>query len=268
MTSSLPILIIIPHGGRRVPEELEGYVALSEFDLFYQSDSCANDIFSFNNRVAASIDTHISRFFVDMDRSYREIPPGAADGIIKKTDLQGRDVFRKDQFPDHIALSNILKRYYYPFHDTVEKIISSGEIELIIECHTMMPIAPPSAPDAGEPRPVVFLENLVEEKGKTMRTCPDTVLEALQANLKKSFSGENSTVTEKCIISSKPGCGLIMKKYGKGNIPFLKLSLSKALFLNDVYFSYDYLRVDELRLLDIQKKIWQAVEKTYSRELI
>jgi N-formylglutamate amidohydrolase len=268
MASRYPILIIIPHGGRRVPEELEGCTAMSEFDLFYQSDCCANDLFSFNEKIAATVDTRISRFFVDMDRSYRDLPPGARDGIIKKTDLNGRDVFRKDVFPDHIALSNILKRYYYPFHEAIEKIIASGEIRLIVECHTMMPIGPAASPDAGRPRPLFLLENTIEEKDDTMPTCPLALLNSLEADLLKAFAGEDYTVAEKCAIASSPGQGLIMNRYGRGSIPFFRLSMSRALFINDVYFSYDYLKVDELRIADLKKKLWLALAKTYDRAVI
>ncbi len=267
MSSKIPLLAIIPHGGKRVPEELEGLVALSEFDLFYQADTCANEIFSFDERAAAKIDTHVSRFFVDMDRSYRDLAPGRGDGVMKKSDLYGKGVFRENTFPDHIAVANILKRYYYPFHETIEKIVTSGEVGLIVECHTMMPIAPPSAPDAGEPRPLILLENLVEtEGGVAEETCTGRLIREVQAQMRKAFAGEEDTVTDKCIVSEKPGAGHIMKKYGLGGIPFFRISLSKALFLNDVYFSYDYLKVDELRLLDIGRRIMAGIEKAWEKE--
>ncbi|TFH42908.1 MAG: hypothetical protein E4G96_02420, partial [Chrysiogenales bacterium] len=112
----LPILVIIPHGGYTIPEELSGYEAVGTFDLFIQSDSCANEIFSFGDRVTGTVDTGISRLFVDLDRPYTALRPGQ-DGVIKRTALDGKSVFIEDQFPDEIAIANILQRYYLPFHE-------------------------------------------------------------------------------------------------------------------------------------------------------
>jgi len=43
----------------------------------------------------------------------------------------------------------------------------------------------------------------------------------------------------------------------------VKLSFSKSLFLNEKYFSYEFMRVDELRIKDLREKIWDAVEYTF-----
>ncbi|HOT44400.1 MAG TPA: N-formylglutamate amidohydrolase [Spirochaetota bacterium] len=262
--SHLPILIIIPHGGCKVPEEFAGYEAVSKFDLLIQSDTCANDLFSFGDRVAGTIDADISRLFVDLDRQYTSVPP-AIDGVLKKTTLYGKPVFRDNLFPDEIAISNVLRRYWVPFHDAVKKIIDTANLKLIIECHTMLAVGPTVSRDPGKPRPIILLENIINRDGDAVATCSPELTANLLEHLKKAFAGVDDTVVEKFAIAAEPSPGFIHRQYGTGPIPMVRLSLSRALYLNDKYFSYDYMRVDELRIRHLGDLLWSAIEKFYNR---
>ncbi len=264
--STLPILVIIPHGGLAVPEELAGYEAVSRFDLFMQSDTCANDIFSFGDLVAGTVDTETSRLFVDLDRPYTALRPGQ-DGVIKKETLDGKPVFKGDHFPDEIAIANILQRYYLPFHDTVKKIIDTGGVELVLECHTSMPVGPKRARDAGNPRPLVLLEHTVRGKGGPVETFDPGLAEALEAHLDKCFQGEECTVTRKIIASPAVSEGYILTRYGTGPVPMLRLSLSRALFLDDSHFSFEYMRVDERRLRHLRELLWSALSGFFRKHI-
>ena len=88
MRHKLPILLIIPHGGRQVPDELSGYEQIDEFGIFIESDVYANEIFNFDNTIT-KVSTVISRLFVDCDRSPKMIPPLSEDedGVIKKQSI-------------------------------------------------------------------------------------------------------------------------------------------------------------------------------------
>jgi formiminoglutamase len=263
-TSHLPILIIIPHGGCKVPEELSGYESVNKFDLFMQSDTCANDLFSFGDRVAGTVNSDISRLFVDLDRPYTALPP-AKDGVIKKSTLYGRPVFRENLFPDEIAISNLLRRYWFPFHDAVKKDIAAGNIRLILECHTMMAVGPKISRDPGKPRPIVRLDSIVPGKDGIASTCEIEIVRSFMEHMKKPFAHEEDTIAEKFTISDMPTGGFILSQYGIGPVPMIRLSISRSLFLNDTYFSYDYLKVDELRIRHLRDQIWEAVGKFFSR---
>ena len=131
----------------------------------------------------------------------------------------------------------------------------------------MMPTGPQTSPDAGKARPLILVENSVADGDETRLTCPASFTETLAHHLKKNFSGEDATVAEKVSISERPATGIIIQKYGSGDIPLLRLSVSKALFINDTYFSFDYLRVDDLRIRDLKHRLWDAVEKTAEKLL-
>lgn len=255
-------MVIIPHGGCKVPDEFSGYEAVTKFDLFIQSDSCANELFSFGDRVAGTVDTDISRLFVDLDRLYSAVLPGQ-DGVVKKSTLYGKPVFRDDLYPDEIAISNVVRRYWVPFHDAVGKILDSGGIKLILECHTMMAVGPAVSRDPGKPRPLILLEHRVENKGGFVETCKPGLAAGLMEQMEKTFSGIEETIAEKFVISADPSPGFIHGQYGKGPVPMIRLSLSRALFLTDAYFNIDFLRVDELRLRELHGLLWTAIEKFY-----
>lgn len=262
--SQLPILIIIPHGGCNVPEELFGYEAVSTFDLFMQSDTCANDLFSFGDSVAATLDTGISRLFIDLDRAHTSVRSDQ-DGVIKKSTCFGKPVFKDDHFPDDIAIANLIQRYWTPFHETIKKIINTGSVRLILECHTMMAVGPKMSRDPGKPRPLVMIERLFKEKETMRETCTAAAAKGLMDQMERSFEGEENTIAEKFMIREAPAGGFIMKSFGNRGIPMLRLSLSQALFLNESHFSYDYLRVDDLRIRQIRKSIWEAIDRFYHK---
>lgn len=259
MKTKLPILIIIPHGGREVPDELSGYEQIDEFGIFIESDAYANRLFNFED-AAVKTDTNISRLFVDVDRpslTSHDYP----DGIIKKESLNGRKIFKESIFPDVIAISNIIRRYYQPFHDSIRNAIHNGEIKLIIECHTMMPVGPRYAKDAGRPRPIINVENIIKNEIRTIRTCPTESAENFLSCFKKYFNNEEFTVSEKFSINKPDSTGYILQTYGQNKIPMLKLSISTSLYLNDKYFNYDNLAVDNARIEELRKKILAGIEK-------
>jgi N-formylglutamate deformylase len=254
--------VIIPHGGVQVPDELTEYETLNEFDLFIQSDACANDLFDFGETVSKTIKTNIARLFIDVDRPYTELA-GAGNGVIKKTTLEGRPIYHDGVFPDEIAIANMLKRYYFPFHDEIKKTIAAGGIEFILECHTLMAVGPKLSEDPGKPRPLALLEHMIRRDGSVACTIGEDHVYSLLEYLEKFLDKEEGTVARKYKVKEGPSGGYILRTYGKNGIPAIRLSLSRSLFLNDTYFNPDYLRVDELRIKHLKKMLGEALEKFF-----
>ncbi|MFC1669341.1 N-formylglutamate amidohydrolase [Spirochaetota bacterium] len=265
MNKKLPILFIVPHGGYKIPEELSQYTSLSKFDIFLESDTCANDLSDFGNQVHSIVNTNISRLFVDLDRPIKALPPKFPDGVIKNQTQYLKLIYKKDLFPDSLAISNIIDRYYLPFHKKIANILKSENIKLIIDFHTMMAVAPDVAEDSKKPRPLVSINNIFNRDGEIFHTCENILAEDLLENLRKSFSGEKSSVTDKFKMNNPQSSGHILETYSNKNIPMLRFSISKALFLNDKFFSYEYMKVDELRLRELKMNIWKAIEKFFKK---
>jgi N-formylglutamate deformylase len=266
MKAKLPIMIIIPHGGRTVPDELSGHEQIDEFGIFIESDAYANELFNIPD-VYTTASTNISRLFIDLDRPGTMFPPQFPDGVIKKESQGGRKIFKEKIFPDEIAIANILKRYYVPFHKSIQETLSGGRIKLIIECHTMMPVGPRLAKDAGRPRPIINVENTLKTSVRTIRTCPSETLENFLSCFKKFFNNEDCTVSEKFSLNNPLIEGYILETYGQTRIPMLRFSISTSLYLNDKYFDYDSLTVDNLRIKELNARIFSGIEKFVSKYL-
>ncbi len=266
MKSKLPILLIVPHGGRQVPDELSGYEAIDEFGVFIESDTYANEIFNISD-TAGKVNTRISRLFVDLDRPPVMKPPYETDGVIKQESQAGRKIFKEKIFPDNIAITNILRRYYTPFFSSINKTLESNSIKLILECHTMMPVGPRYASDAGRPRPLINIENIIKHDTRPAKTCSNEIAQNFLTCFKRYFASEEFTVSAKFTINKPKTTGYILEKFGQGKIPMLRFSISSSLYLNEKYFNYDYLTVDEQRISDIRKNIRAGLEKYASKYL-
>ena len=247
---SLPLLIIIPHGGCLVPSELAGLEAVDEFDLFLESDTCANEIFGLRQE-AYIIDTDISRLFVDMDRPYTAVPPATDDGVIRETTRSHRSLFHEGTFPDHLAISNILRRHYFPFHENIEKILDEKKINLILECHTMPAVEPANPGIAGRPNPLFALESLLPGDEKES-TCPERLITELKNCILSQFTKEEETVAEKIEVNIRTRKGYLLKRYGTGSIPMV---------LNEKHWNPDTLEVDTDRLREIRSNLGHALER-------
>lgn len=232
---------------------------MDELSVFMEADTCSSLIFHMSD-IARCISFPVSRFFVDVDRSPKQL----SGGIVKRFDLHGRPVLLQNCFPDDIALSAIWKRYWSPFHSKAEDIIEEGGIELILSCHTVMPIGPRAAYDEGLPRPVLSVHNKVEtEDGSLLVTCPDETAQALLSSIETSFGTEDYGMEKPFVVSPRPATGYIMEKYGISGIPTLKLRLSKSLFLNEKYFKKD-LHIDEGRIEELRGRMREAL-KNFAR---
>ncbi|HPJ38443.1 MAG TPA: N-formylglutamate amidohydrolase [Spirochaetota bacterium] len=263
MMKKLPILIVIPHGGYCVPEELEGYQNVTPFDILFEADTCANELFSFDEYVAAKINTDVSRLFVDVDRDHLAVPPAFADGVIKRVTSQDKEVFTDDVFPDEIAISNLIQRYYVPFHETIDKIARTGAVRCVLICHTMKVVAPSAAADRGRPRPLVTVNSVVTRGDDIISTAPDDLARGLLDSFRKELGSENATVAERFSLNSPLFGSHIHKKLSRYDIPVLTVAVSRSLFFNEKYFSYEYLTVDELRIRQLRERLYNAVKRVF-----
>ena len=262
--SKYPILLIVSHGGCQVPEELAEISIVDDFTLFIEADTCANEIFDLRQNIAAVVDTHISRLFIDTDRSYWDISKNKTDGVIKTHSPGGNQIFADKCFPNDIAISAIIKRYHLSFHETIRNILKTGEIKFIIDCHTVMPIGPKNTKDAGMPRALVSVENKIKKNENLAATCPDNMAEALLRAFEDSFAKEKNGIDNPYVLKKEACDGYIMEEYGQSKTNMLRLNISKSLFLDEKYFSLDFMKVDELRLAEIKRKIGEAL-KRFSR---
>ena len=265
MTEKLPFLIIIPHSGLNIPEELFGYENVSPLNIFFESDAGADSIFTADDYVLNTVSSTVSKIFVDMDREYKLLSPVTPDGVIKSRTSMNREVFKTDCYPDEIAISNILNRYYFPFHELIRNSIKDMKFKAIIECHTHMPVGPANSQDKGMPRPLVITGYTVDTDSGVKQTAPVDMAMELASSVAKNLSKEGETVTDIFRVSDHDYKGFIMKNYSLSGIPVLNLSISRSLFLNEEYFNLERMIIDDRRLQKIGTLVKSGLEKFYRK---
>lgn len=257
--------MIIPHSGLDIPEELYGYENVSPLNIFFESDAGAKSIFSIDDLILKTISTPISKIFVDPDREYKLLYPVTNDGVIKSRTSMNREVFITDCYPDEIAISNILHRYYFPFHESIRNSIKDMSFKAIIECHTHMPVGPANSPDKGMPRPLVITGYTVDTGSGIKQTAPLEMAMDLASELGRTLSKEGETVTDIFRVSDNESKGFIMRNYSLSGIPVLSLSISRSLFLNENYFDLEKMIIDEKRLNRISMLVKSGLEKFHRK---
>lgn len=261
MADKLPFLLIIPHSGTGIPEELAGYEDVSPMDIFFDSDAGAVQTFSDENLVLKTVSTEISRLFIDVDREFRMLSPLTEDGVIKTRTSMDRDVFKKNYHPDEIAISNILQRYYSPFHAEIRNSMKKMRFGAIIQCHTHMAVGPACSPDRGMPRPLVITGYTAATESGIKQTAPVDMAVDLAVNVSKNLAREGETVSDIFRVTDTDRNGFIMKHYSMSGIPVLNLSISRSLFLHEKYFSIDKLEISRDRLEQIKSLLFSGLNK-------
>jgi formiminoglutamase len=215
----LPILISVPHGGIKIPEEVEELVKLEQPDIYDDIDPFARQIFNLEDKVKAYVDTPYARTFLDVNRATDDLPPENMDGVVKSHTRLGLPVYSSDLSSG--IVSQLISRYYDPFHQKIEEALKDPEIVLGIDCHTMGSVGGFYAPDAGQKRPLICLSNM------DGATCSMNTLSYLADCLARAFK-----IPRVAIALNDPfKGGHIIKKWRKSGTPWLQVELNRTLYM-------------------------------------
>jgi len=205
---NLPLLISVPHGGVRIPPEVESLNALTLEQIIEDSDEAATDIYPFRGAVTAFVATDIARAYVDVNRAETD---RGKDGVVKTHTIYEVPIYRQPLQIKHIHM--LLTRYYRPYHSKLTLL--SGGVKLGIDCHTMAALAPPMSADAKSKRPSICLSC-------ADGTCPKDWFDLMAECLAGSFGCEVSL--------NDPFKGGHIIRHHATELPWMQLELSRAEF--------------------------------------
>jgi formiminoglutamase len=136
------------------------------------------------------------------------------DGVIKEYTVFGEKVW--DTFPDQAVIDELMRRYYYPYHERLSGFKDSGAV-LGLDCHTMLEIGPETALDEGARRPLVCI-------GTGDGMCPAEWIDLLVAVLTEQF-GDSVTI-------NRPFSGGHITRSHAREMPWVQLEISRESSLN------------------------------------
>lgn len=232
MHTRAPLLVTVPHGGIAVPDEVADLLALPPAELARLADPVTDAIYDFGARVAARLEVRVSRMVVDVNRPPYHLPPLHPDGAVKSRTPDRRAVYRGGGPPPIEVVHGLMLRHYFPFHEAVDRLIDRHHIRCAFDCHSMEPVGPLLARDAGRRRPIVCLGNHGDAHGEPRRgglsTCPPGWIQRLAEHCRDRFPGG-----EVAINRPFPGGFTPMAHYWHRGVPWIAIELNRGLYEED-----------------------------------
>lgn len=259
MTRKYPFMLSIPHAGIAVPDELKDSVLLDDNALHYYSDPGSLPLFDFSDRVAAYLDTTISRVFVDLNRPPYHLPPRHPDGVVKLRTVDGRPIYKERAFPEMELIQRLMMRYYFPHHEQLDWLIDNREVQLAIDCHSMLPRGLPGQNDAGKVRPDICLGNHGGKDGYArpgrLTTCPAKWIQTLAVSFQASLP-RDVTVG---INDPYAGGFITLSHYWHRGVPWIQLEINRSLFEKAISGPDQGVILDDERIRELHECIWNAL---------
>jgi len=258
MSQNLPFLISVPHGGTDAVDSVRSRLLLSDQDLSYYSDPLTRTIFGFENRVAAYIDTPISRMIVDLNRPPLPVPLHDPDGIIKTKTFDNLDIYRPGKVPDMHLIHRMVLSHYFPYHQKIDEYLDQSEIKIAFDCHSMLPTGSENQKDAGQRRPLICLGNngdcQGDEKEGTLATCKKEWLHLLAECFRDEFPFEDA------VSFNKPFSGGFISNahFWRKGTPWIQIEINRNLYEPDPD-TPDSSATMEDRAILLRDRIWNVL---------
>jgi len=259
-----PFLISVPHGGIDVPESIRPLLLLGDDELRYYCDPYTRVVFGYKDRVAAYIDTPISRMIVDLNRPPLPLPLREPDGIIKVMTVDGRAVYRPGRLPDMHIVHDLLKTHYFPYHQQIDKLIDRNPVRIAFDCHSMLPHGSAGQKDAGKERPLICLGNngdlLGRAKKGNIATCSMAWITTLADVFKEEFSFNN----EVAINNPFSGGFISNAHFWHKGIPWVQIEINRALYESGGASPHTE-KDTHYRAILLKEKIWNVLTGFWNR---
>ena len=259
-----PFLISIPHGGTEVPDIVRPLLLLDNDELSYYCDTCTRSIFGFEDRVAAYIDTPISRMIVDLNRPPLPLPPRDPDGIIKVRTIDGRNVYQPGLVPDMNLIHHLLKNHYFPYHQQIDELIDRQPVRLAFDCHSMLPYGSADQKDAGKSRPLICLGNNGDRRGRARKGSIATSSVEWITTLAGVFKEEFSFDREVAINNPFSGGFISNAHFWHKGIPWIQIEINRSLYEPE-RSSVHTPEEQHDRVIRLQEKIWNVLTTFWNR---
>ncbi len=247
----LPVFLSIPHGGTETPKELHDRICITPQDLFDDGDAFTADVYDLSGEVAGVVKAEIARAFVDLNRAPEDRPPQNPDGVVKTATCLNRPIYKPGREPDEALTALLIERYHGPYHARLEAAGADPRIRLALDCHSMLPTAPPIAPDAGRRRPLFCLSN------GNGRTAPTQLLEALAA----AFAAAFEVPREEIGLNDPFKGGYITQRHGGGRLPWIQVEMNRSLYLAGPWFDRDTRQIHPGRLENLRDRFRDALQR-------
>ncbi len=254
-----PFIISIPHGGNVIPDEVRYRIALTPAEIEFYSDPGTREIYRVSSKVACFIDTPVSRMVVDLNRPPSHQAPTYPDGAIKSMTGYGSPVYREDLFPDINLVHTMMVKYFFPYHEAIDRLIDEHQAEIAFDCHSMLPEALPDRDEKEKLRPLICLGNNGDVNGAArpgvLSTCPQELI----TNLGRHFSDEFGK--DGAVLFNSPYAGgfISISHRWHREIPWVQIEVNRGLYERETDGPHQPGYVDTSLARELQGRIWNVL---------
>ncbi len=259
LTEMYPFIVSVPHGGTTIPDEVIGRIALSNEEVTFYSDPGTREIYNFGSRVAAFIDTPVSRLVVDLNRPPYHLAPKYPDGAIKSATGFGTPVYRNERFPDINLVHRLMVKYFFPYHEAIDRLIDQCQVRIAFDCHSMLPEALPDRDEKGTLRPLICLGNNGDLNGAprpgVLSTCPRELIQDLAKHFRNEFGNEGE------VLFNSPYAGgfISISHRWHRDIPWVQIEVNRGLYERETGGPDQPGYVDTSAVKELQGRIWDVL---------
>jgi N-formylglutamate deformylase len=258
MSSNLPVIISVPHGGEIIAPEMTDRTLLSREDIFSDGDPLTRKIYNFRKEVSFYFESTIARATVDLNRPPNDLPPLNRDGVVKSHTVTGKGIYRKNRIPGKDSLRLLLKKYYTPYHERLWKNSRKANLFCGIDCHTMLDRAPVISNQPGRQRPFICLSNRGDQQGNRVMgrrlTCPPEMIRSLGLFMREQFPDEADNIT----LNDPFLGGYIIQRHSH-NLPWIQIELNRRAYLAEEWYDQRTLQVCRKRIVQLRCKFLAAI---------
>lgn len=176
-----PLVLSIPHGSSRVPEDILATMALKDGEIADSVDLGVEELLGVLP-FRAVVRAPWSRLVADPNRDPRRRD---IRGVIAARDYYGRSIFLSGQFPEERVILERVQTFHAPFHKALCHALDDDCVRGLIDGHSLNGYGPSGAPDAGVRRKDLVLGNNGDHEGRAIRggeplTCPPALFHAMK----------------------------------------------------------------------------------------
>lgn len=247
----MPILVSVPHGGSKVPEELEDRIRIGPLDILEDGDAYTAEIYNVAGQVRWFVKADVARAFVDLNRAEDDRPPENPDGVVKSHTPHSVPIYRDGCEPGGREIEQLLARYYRPYHAAIREFLDEDGSGMLValDCHSMAAVGPDIAPDPGRKRPAVCLGNV------NGQACSREMIDNLAECFRLVFGLNHAQVTQNRPFTG----GYITRTYGMKPVPWIQVELSRDLYFRPPYFDRESLSMHPGRIRELNSKFLEVL---------
>ena len=234
-------------------------MALSRDEVTFYSDPGTRKIYDFRSKVAAFIDTPVSRVVVDLNRPPYHLAPKYPDGAIKSITGFGTPVYLDNWFPDINLVHRLMVNHFFPYHEEIDRLTDERQVKIAFDCHSMLPEGLPDRDDKGVPRPLICLGNNGDLDGGPRSGVLSTCSRELIQDLAKYF--RNEFKNDGIVSINKPYAGgfICISHHWHRDIPWVQIEVNRGLYERETQGPQKPGYVDKSAAKELQGRIWDVL---------